>query len=118
MSYLKINGVDFSKYVNSLKVNKNNIYNAQTNAAGNSVVDYINSKREIQVGIIPVDAAAMIELQNAIDGFNVSLSFLNPKTNELVNNVNCIIPAEQIEFYTIQQNNTSYKAFVLNFIEL
>jgi hypothetical protein len=78
VSYFKIDGVDYSKYVNQLRINKSNIYNSQTNAAGNTVVDYINSKREIEVGIIPLDAAAMATLQTAIDKFNVSISFRNP----------------------------------------
>lgn len=118
MNYLKINNIDFSKYVNSLKVNKSNIYNAQTNASGNTVVDYINSKREIDVGIIPLNTIAMNDLQSVIDKFNVSLSFLNPKNGILEENINCIIPTSEIEYYTIQDNNTSYKAFVLKFIEL
>jgi hypothetical protein len=118
MNYLKINGIDFSKYVNALKINKNNIYNAQTNAAGDTVVDYINSKRQIEVGIIPLDAAIMVALQTIINGFSVTLSFLNPNTGELENNVKCILPASEIEYYTIQANNTSFKAFTLTFIEL
>lgn len=118
MAYLKINNIDYSKYVNSLVVNKNNVYNSQTNAAGNTVVDYINTKREIEVGIIPLNAAAMVELQTAIDGFNVSLSFLNPDTNILEEDISCIIPDNAVEYYTIQNNNTMFKAFTITFIEL
>ena len=80
MAYFKINNVDFSKYVNRLKVTKQANYSLQTNAAGNSVADYINSKRTIEVGIIPLDNAAMVELQSAINAFNVSISFRNPIT--------------------------------------
>jgi len=118
MAYFKINDVDYSKYVNELKINKKSIYNSQTNASGNSVVDYINSKREIEVGIIPLDAAAMAELQTAIDAFNVSISFRNPKTNELEEGVSCIIPDDNVEYYTIQADKVMYKAYALNFIEL
>lgn len=118
MAFFKIDGVDFSMYVNELKVNKENNYNAQTNAAGDTVVDYINSKREIEVGIIPLDDAAMAKLQAAIEAFNVSISFRNPKTNELETNINCIIPDNEIEYYTIQTNKVMYKEFKLTFIEL
>lgn len=118
MAYFKINGVDYSMYVNELKVNRVANYTAQTNAAGNSVVDYINAKREIEVGIIPVDATAMISLQNAINAFNVSISFLNPQTNTLEENVNCIIPTSNVEYYTIQANKTMFDAFSLIFEEL
>jgi hypothetical protein len=118
MAYFKINDTDYSMYVNELKVTKKANYNAQTNAAGNTVVDLINHKREIEVGIIPLDDAAMKKLSTAIDGFNVSLSFRNPTTGTLEENVNCIIPTHNIEYYTIQVNKVLYKAFSLKFNEL
>ena len=118
MAYFKIGDVDYSIYVNQLKINKSNVYNAQTNAAGNSVVDYINAKREIEVGIIPLNDTVMTQLQAAIDAFNVSISFRNPKTNTLETNVNCIIPDNGVEYYTIQANKVMYNAFTLKFIEL
>ena len=118
MSYFKINGADFSMYVNQLNVTTNTNYNAQTNAAGNTVVDYINQKRTIEVGIIPLTDVAMQELQNAIKSFNVSISFRDPVTNQLEENVNCIIPSNGVEYYTIQANKVMYNAFSLEFIEL
>ncbi len=42
MAYFKIGSNDYSKYVCELKVGKKHNYSSQTNAAGNSVVDYIN----------------------------------------------------------------------------
>ena len=118
MAYFKIGDVDYSMYVNQLKINKSSVYNAQTNAAGNTVVDYINSKREIEVGIIPLNPNVMSELQTAIDAFNVSISFRNPKTNVLEEGIDCIIPQNNIEYYTIQADKVMYKAFTLKFIEL
>lgn len=118
MDYFKINGKDYSMYVNKLIVDKVVNYNAQTNAAGNTVADYINRKRTIEVGIIPLDAAAMVSLQTAIDAFNVSISFLNPQTNSLEENVSCIITEDNIEYYTITDSKVMYKAFTLKFIEL
>ena len=118
MTYFKINNTDFSMYVNALKVSSAANYTAQTNAAGNTVVEYINSKRTIEVGIIPLDSVAMIALQNAINGFNVSLSFLNPNTGIIEESIDCIIPSNSVEYYTIQDNNVSYKGFNLAFVEL
>lgn len=118
MAYFKIGDVDFSKYVNELKIATKSNYTAQTNAAGDTVVDFINKKRTIDVGIIPLDATSMIELQDAINAFNVSISFLNPKTNELETNVNCIIPSDLVEYYTIQANKVMYNKFTLKFQEL
>lgn len=118
MAYFKINGVDYSMYVNELKITKSANYSAQTNAAGNTVVDYINSKRTIEVGIIPLDDAEIQGLLTDIDGFNVSISFRNPITNALEDEVNCIIPDSNVEYYTIQVNNVMFNAFHLKFTEL
>ena len=92
MAYFKIGEKDFSHYVNSLKINKKSNYSAQTNAAGNTVVDYINSKRTIEVGIIPISDTEMKELLAAIAPFSVNISFRNPETNELAEDIVCIIP--------------------------
>lgn len=118
MAYFMIDGVDFSHCVNSLKVNKKATYNAQTNAAGDSVVDFINHKREIEVGIIPLTDADMVKLQVALDAFNVSISFRNPLTNALEENVNVVLPSSGVEYYTIQANKVMFKAFTLKFSEL
>lgn len=118
MTYFKIDGVDFSRYVNALIINKEANYTSQTNAAGNSLVDYINSKRTIEVGIIPLDAAAMAQLMAAIDRFGVSISFTNPQSGVLEENVACIIPSTGVEYYTIRADKVSFKAFTLKFIEL
>lgn len=117
MAYFKINDVDYSMYVNELKVSKATNYNAQTNAAGDTVVDYINHKREVEVGIIPLNDAVMANLQAAIDAFSVSISFLNPQTKAL-EKINCIIPSSNVEYYTIQADKTMFKAMSLKFIEL
>ena len=118
MAYFKINGTDYSAYVNELKVNKIHNYNSQTNAAGNTVIDKINSKREIEVGIIPLDDVSMLKLLQAIDNLNINISFRNPLTNSLEENINCIIPENNVEYYTIQINKVMYKAFTLKIIEL
>ena len=118
MAYFKIGEDDFSMCVNELKVTNSINYNAQTNAAGDTVVDYINKKRTIEVGIIPLTDDKMITLQQDIDAFNVSISFRNPRTNVLEEDVNCIIPSDNVEYYTIQSNKVMYKAMTLKFIEL
>lgn len=117
MAYLKINDIDYSAYCNGIKVTSNANYNARTNAAGNSVVEYINSKRTVEVSIIPLNDEDMIGLQAEIDKFSVILSFRNPRTNDL-EEINCIIPKNNVEYYTIQLNNVSYKEFTLSFNEL
>lgn len=118
MAYLKLNGIDFSAYVNDLKVTNNHQFNAQTNAAGNTVVDYINNKRSLEVGIIPVDDTVMAQLQEVMNSFNVKVSFRNPQTNVLEENVNCILPTNSVAYYTIRADKVQYDAFVLTFSEL
>lgn len=118
MAYFKIGNTDYSMYVNGLEVTKKHNYNSQTNAAGNTVVDYVNAKRIIKVGIIPLDSAAMIALQADIDAFNVSISFRNPITGALEENVSCIIPENGVDYYTIQQDKVMFNAFTIQFQEL
>ena len=116
MAYFKIGKTDFSNIVNELKIDKTSNYNSQTNAAGNTVVDYINTKRIIEVGIIPLDDTDMANLQTAIKDFNVMISFRNPRTNQL-ETIFCIVPESGVEYYTIQANKVMYKAFRIKFIE-
>lgn len=117
MAYIKINNKDYSAFCNTLKVENTVNYNAQTSAAGNTVVDYINSKRTVEVGIIPLTDANMIALQAELDKFNITLSFLNPRTNQLEEMI-CIIPSNGVEYYTIQAGKVLYKAITLTFVEL
>ena len=118
MAYLKINDKDFSPYVRGLTITKTNNYNSQTNAAGNTVVDYINRKRTFVVSFIYIDDETMQQLQEELNMFNVFISFRNPDTGVLEEDVNCIIPNTKIEYYTIQANKVLFKEFDLTFNEL
>lgn len=118
MAYFKIGDTDYSMYVNKLNVNKTANFTSTTNAAGDMRVDYINHKRIIEVGIIPLNDTAMSQLLTDLDAFNVSLSFRNPITNELEENVNCIVPDSSVEYYWIRANNVLYKEFKIKFTEL
>ena len=117
MAYFKINDIDFSAYVSGLKVSQAANYAAQTNAAGNTVVDYINSKKTIDVSIIPLDDTAMQSLKTELDKFSVSVTYREPTANELAT-IAAIIPANDIEYYTIQADKVLYKACNLTFTEL
>lgn len=117
MAYFQIGDTDFSSLVNELKVSRSNNYNAQTNAAGDTVVDFINRKRQIEVGFIPMVDSNLKKIMAAIDNFNVSISYRNPVTGSL-ESVNCILADDEVEYYTIQSNKVRYKAFSLKFTEL
>lgn len=119
MSYFfKINGNDYSMYVNRLQVGKEHNYKSMTTAAGNTLVKYISSKRVLEIGIIPLDDAAMMRLLTDVNKFQVSISYRDPETNELVENMSCIIPNHIVEYYTIQAGNVMYKPISLQIKEL
>lgn len=117
MAYFKINNIDFSMYVNDLKIATNHIYKEMTTAAGNTLVKYVTSKRVLSVGIIPLDANAAKSFLTEVGKFNVNITFLNPKKNEL-ETIAAIIPQEAVEYYTINANGTKLKAFTINIQEL
>lgn len=116
--FFKINNNDYSQYVNKLLIGKEHQYKSMTTAAGNTIVKYVNSKRSIEVGIIPLDGEAMKNLLADVNQFQVSISYRDPETNELAEGVNCIIPNHLVEYYTIQADGVSYKAFSLQIKEL
>ena len=117
MAYLKIDGTDFSQYVNKLLVQTKHKYTARENASGTLMVKYITDKKTVQVGIIPLDAASLKSLMTVINKFEVTVSYLNPETDTL-ETINCIIPTNSVEYYTIQAGNTSAKAFNFSCEEL
>lgn len=117
MAYFKIGENDYSAIVNELTVTSEARYNAQVNAAGNTVIDYINTKRVLTIGFIPLGAEKMKELQTAISQFTMAVSFRNPATNEL-ETINCYVPTEEIKYYTIQTDRVLYNAMTVEFIEL
>lgn len=116
MAYFKIGNTDLSQYVSTLKITKKNNYIPQTNAAGNSVVDYINTKRSIEVKVISLDESDFRTVLAAIT-FNSVISYRDPMTGEL-STANCIIDSNDIEYYTIQTNWVKYKEMRLVFKEL
>jgi len=116
MAYFKIYNpvtqvtTDYSQYVNKLSVTTNHKYTARENAIGNLLVKYITSKKNIQVGIIPLDASSLQTLMTDINSFEVSVTYLDPELNSTTT-IDCIIPANSIEYYTIRAGNTMTKAF-------
>ena len=123
MAYFKINGTDYSKYVNKLLVDVKHKYTARENASGNLMVKYITKKHNVQVGIIPLDADALRSLEAALavdpptKPFEKEITYLDPATNSL-KTIRCIIPIHSIEYYTIRAGNTMTKAFSFTCEEL
>lgn len=118
MAYFKIGNTDFSDIVAELNVRYQPLFNSQTNASGNTVIDMINSKRLIEVKIITINSTKMAQLLNAIKNYNVSISYRDPITNELATGVNCLIDDIPVEYYTIQTQRVLYNETKLSFQEL
>lgn len=110
MAYLKINGHDYSRFVNKLLVDTKHKYTARENASGTLLVKYITKKHNIKVGIIPLEAGALKTLLDDVNSFEVTVEYLDPETNTLAS-ANCIIPVNSVEYYTIQAGRTLAKAF-------
>lgn len=117
MSYFKINNVDYSMYVNKLVVDKRHVYTTRTNSKGTARVTPINVKHDLTVGIIPLDAAAMISLQRAMSEAVVTISYLSPETG-LEETIQCLIANKTTEYYTIQDSKVKFNAFTLTLTEL
>lgn len=114
MAYLKINGTDYSQYVNKLSITTKQKYTARESANGDLLVKYITAKRNIQVGLRPLDAsrAKTKTLIAAISGgnsMNVTVDFLDPSTNSL-STANCIVPVNTIDYQFINSEGTLLKA--------
>ena len=110
MAYFKIGTHDYSQYVNKLVVTTTQKYKQRENASGVTMVKPIRLVRNIQVGIIPLDASTLKSLMTDLNKFQVTVSFLNPATNTL-DTAECIIPAHAVEYYTINAGGTKTKAF-------
>ena len=117
MAYFFIGNTDFSDKVASLTVATKQNYNAQTNAAGDTVVDNISAKRTVTITTIPMTQAELQTLLLA-STFSCMISFLNPETGELTESIPVIVPQKSISFYTIQNNKVVMKAVQLSYQEL
>lgn len=119
MSYLKINGTDISHLVKGLKIGYETLVadGSGRNANGDTVLDVINKKVKIYVTFRPMDGAEMMNFLQLIEGYAVSVSFMDSKTNSLVT-AECYTGTPEPEYYWILNNQVLYKSFSLNFIEL
>lgn len=117
MAYLKVNNTDISGFVSALKITKTANYTAQANATGDTVVDYINEKRKIEIDLIPMEQADFDSISSLLT-FEATVAYRDPSTGVLSSNVSCICKARPYEYYTIQSNRVLYKAMKLTYEEL
>lgn len=116
MTFFKINNTEFSQLVSGLQVQNKAIYSQNRNIAGNTVVDYLNSKITLKVDFIPMSQQDMSNLLNRCN-FQCQVSFLNPKT-ETITTISCICPQTAVSYYTIQSGNVMLKKCSITFQQL
>lgn len=116
---IKVNGSykDFSGLVSALKVGYETLVSDSSgrNAAGDTVLDIINMKRKIYVTLAHTFAEDMQDFLEAVAPFQVTIQYLDPKTNDL-QEVNTYIGTPEPEYYNAKLG--IYKPMNLNFIEL
>lgn len=117
MTIFKINNVDFSDLVSGLKVGYETLVSDSSgrNAAGDTILDVINTKRKIYVTLRHTTIAEMKNFLAAVEDFQVTVSYLDPKTNSL-KTANTYIGTPEPEYYNVSKS--LYKPMSLNFIEL
>ena len=119
MAYLKINNTDVSHLVSGLKVGFETLVSDKSgrNANGDTVIDVINQKVKVYVILRHTTDSEMDSFLEAIEPYQVSVSFRNPKTGELTT-IKAYTGTPEPEYYTIQDNLVIYKPMAINFIEL
>lgn len=116
---LSINGVDVSYLVQGMKVGYEVLVSEDSgrNAAGDTVIDIINRKIKVYVTFRPMSGTDMAKLLGAMESYVVSVAFRDSKTNA-TKTITAYTGSPTPEYYWVLGNQTLYKAFDLNFIEL
>ena len=119
MNYFKINNQDFSHLVNSLKVGYETLVseNSGRNANGDTVIDVINKKRKVYVGLRHTFENEMNSFLTAIQDYVVQITYLDPETKAL-KTITTYTGTPEPEYYSIITDKVIYKPMSLNFIEL
>lgn len=117
MTIFKVNNTDFSDLVSGLKVGYETLVSDSSgrNANGDTVLDIINTKRKIYVTLRHTTIAEMKSFLSAIAPYQVTVTYLDPKTNSL-QSASTYIGTPEPEYYNI--SHSLYKPMSLNFIEL
>ena len=119
ISFLKINGIDVSDLVKSLKVGYETLVsdNSGRNANGDTVIDVINKKVKLQVVFRPMDSAEMAKLLGACEDYVVNVVYRDSKSNSN-KTITCYTGTPEPDYYFILDNRVFYKELSLNFIQL
>lgn len=120
MNILKINNNDFSNLVSSLRVGYETLVSdtgSGRNANGDMVIDVINRKAKLYITLRHTFAEEMENFLTSIEGYVVTVSFLDPKSNYM-RTITAYTSTPEPEYYTAQTNKKMFKPLNINFIEL
>lgn len=116
MAYLMINGTDYSNIVSGIKINYDKDYTTLKTAIGYTFVDYITTNTTLEVSVIALDDNKMKSFLNDIDDISISVSYRYP--GGVLRQLTAFAPSNSIEYYTIQQNNVSFKGMTVKLVEI
>lgn len=116
---LKINGVDLTNYVKSLKIDYEVIVssNSGRNASATMCYDIVGRKDKLNVVFRPTNENEMSTLLNLIYGYEVTLTYWNARTKS-EKTIQAYINTPSPDIYTWQANKKLFKDLSVNFIEL
>ena len=119
MTFLMINGIDVSYLVKALRVGYETLVSSDSgrNANGDTVIDIVNKKVKLYVTFRPMEEVDMAKLMGAIEGYIVSATYRDPRTNA-DNTITCYTGTPEPDYYFIHEDRVLYKDMNLNFIEL
>ena len=119
MSYLKINNTDVSDLVKSLKVGYETLVsdNSGRNANGDTVIDVIKKKVNLQTVFRAMDDTEMARLLGTIEDYVVNITYRDSKTNSN-KTITCYTGTPEPDYLFIHDNRVLYKEMSLNFIQL
>lgn len=117
MSYFEIDGVNFSQLISTMKIGYKTLTTDSTNASGSIVVDVINKKVSIEVGLRHTTDDEMKVFLSAIDDYVCEISYRDSKTG-IKKTINAKVSAPEPEYYTIQDGFIIYKPMSVSFEEL
>ena len=119
MAFFKVGNTDFSYLVSSMKVGRETLVseNSGRNANGDTVIDVVNKKYKVYIGLRHTTDQEMQEFLAAIEDYVVNVTFLNPITNALTT-ITAYTGTPEPEYFTIQGGKVFCKPMEINFIEL
>ena len=118
MTFLKLNGTDFSKLVKSLRVGYETLVSSDSgrNANGDTVIDVVNQKAKVYVSFRVTDREEMETILSAIAEYVIPVTYLDSKSNTL-KTITCYHGTPEPE-YLMLNSRVLFKEMNVNFIEL